>query len=754
MGTYRIHNVRFYDLDPRAINSMAYEKKRRKLALSRADNSVEVWDVLNTPHIELTIPGHPETSVESLVWCDGRLFGAGLQGLINEYDLIGLSIKSFTSVTAGACWCLDITADNTLLAAGTEEGYINILKPYEESLLLEKLLDKQEGRILSLSFDPSGKFLASGSIGAVRVWSVETGHAIHRMTTGRNNAAEDTIVWCVAFADDFTVISGDSRGKLSFWDAKIGCNIKSYQSHKADILTLCLSDDSKTVYCSGVDPLIFSFEKVNMRSGLKEKDYVLGDAAEKSDLVSTWVRTYPRRLYDHDVRALVVGHGNRLFSGGIDGYLGISSYPPKTATKYPPIPQGKCTILAPKARCVLFRFSEHLEVWRLGTTSKQSTDEDSSVSDIMSRPGHLLPLIDVPKKEVELRSKEGHQIQQCAFSHDARWIAFSTMYGIRIFHLVLDPEISHEVTMNEDEDNDSLTKSKPLVSKVTGLLPEIGRRPSGPMEFATISGHTLCFISSLEPSPKINIIGLLDQDIGLVSSLDVITHPTATLLHTISLKVDGGLTSGVHLLNISEDGKYLCASDINGRIAVWDTELWKLEGSLPNHVCKATAMAMHPETNNLVAVYADHKIVEWNISTKKLTKFCRHLTRHGFPKQWMSRVFPVLGISFDRSKPDIIILHDDATITVVDKSQDLPEVEAKIPRIDSVLALSPDNSQSSTQPRVCADVSSSAFRFLKKYRHLVHLGWVDGDELVAVEVNPTGLYEKLPPPLKQKRFGR
>ncbi|XP_046396147.1 U3 small nucleolar RNA-associated protein 4 homolog [Ischnura elegans] len=755
MGTYRIHNVRFYDLDPRAINCMAYEKKRRKLALSRADNSVEVWDVLNTPNIELTIPGHPETSVESLVWCEGRLFGAGLQGLINEYDLSSLSIKNFTPLTAGACWCLDVSADNSAVAAGTEEGYINILKIYEESLVVDKLLDKQEGRILCIAFDPSGKFLASGSVGAVRVWNVETGHAIHRMTTGKQTASEETIVWCVAFTNDFTIISGDSRGKLSFWDAKLGCSIKSYQSHKADILTLCLSEDNNSVYCSGVDPLIFSFEKVSMHSGFKEKDVIVGDLSEKSDLVSTWVRSFPRRLHDHDVRTLVMGTGNKLFSGGVDGYLGISSYPPKAVAKYPPIPQGKCTILAPKARCVLFRHSEHLEVWRLGATSKlpQNADDRSCVSDAMSKPGQILPLTDAPKKEVELRSKDGHQIQQCAFSHDARWIAFSTMYGIRIFHLVLDPEVCPDVTMNEDSDNSS-AKSAPVVCKVTGLLPELARRPCGPMEFARIGGQTLCFISSLGPSPNINIIGLLDQDIGSVSSLDVISHPTATLLHTIPVQVDGGLTSGVHLLSISENGKYMCASDIDGNVAVWNSELWKLESRLPTHVCKATAIAMHPETNDVVAVYADHKIVEWNLSSKKLTKFCRNLTRHGFPKQWLSRVFPVLGISFDRSKPDILVLHDDATITIVDKSQDLPQVEAKIPRIDPVLAMSPENSQSSTQPRVCADSCSTAFRFLKKYRHLVHLGWIDGDELVAVEVNPTGLYEKLPPPLKQKRFGR
>jgi hypothetical protein len=35
MSTCRVHNVRFYDLEPRAIHCMAYESTRKQLALSR-----------------------------------------------------------------------------------------------------------------------------------------------------------------------------------------------------------------------------------------------------------------------------------------------------------------------------------------------------------------------------------------------------------------------------------------------------------------------------------------------------------------------------------------------------------------------------------------------------------------------------------------------------------------------------------------------------------------------------------------------
>lgn len=60
---------------------------------NRSDSSVEVWDLAHTPHIERTIPGRVNTSVEAVTWCGERLFSAGLQGTITEYNLQTLSYK-------------------------------------------------------------------------------------------------------------------------------------------------------------------------------------------------------------------------------------------------------------------------------------------------------------------------------------------------------------------------------------------------------------------------------------------------------------------------------------------------------------------------------------------------------------------------------------------------------------------------------------------------------------------------------------
>lgn len=65
-------------------------------------------------------------------------------------------------LTGYAAWCLDVSPDNTLIAAGTEQGYINLFNVEHENIVYEKLFDKQEGRILCCKFDPTGKVLATG----------------------------------------------------------------------------------------------------------------------------------------------------------------------------------------------------------------------------------------------------------------------------------------------------------------------------------------------------------------------------------------------------------------------------------------------------------------------------------------------------------------------------------------------------------------------------------------------------------------
>ena len=99
-----------------------------------------------------------------------------------------------------------------------------------------------------------------GSSDTIRVWDVKTGHPTAGMTTGRAERNRETVVWSVALTDDLTVVSGDSRGKTCFWSAATGTLVDAYQTHAADVLSVCLSPEQDVAYSSGVDPNIVHFQ--------------------------------------------------------------------------------------------------------------------------------------------------------------------------------------------------------------------------------------------------------------------------------------------------------------------------------------------------------------------------------------------------------------------------------------------------------------------------------------------------------------
>ena len=82
-----IHRVRFVEYDPQPIHCLRFrnddESSCNKLALSRGDGSVEIWASSDGESFfkERWIPGRADFSIEALVWCEGRLFSAGLTGI-------------------------------------------------------------------------------------------------------------------------------------------------------------------------------------------------------------------------------------------------------------------------------------------------------------------------------------------------------------------------------------------------------------------------------------------------------------------------------------------------------------------------------------------------------------------------------------------------------------------------------------------------------------------------------------------------
>lgn len=367
--------------------------------------------------------GSTKGSIEAICWVGNELLTAGLTGQISQWDLSMLRVKHSLMVTGSSIWCMD-SFDNTI-AVGTEEGYLNICEVDVEmdALRYVKILDKQDGRILCCKFDKTGLHLVTGSVDVLRVWDVNSGHVIHKLTTGRAEAKKETVIWSILVLEDLQIATADSRGRLTVWDGKIGAQLESHQCLKADALCLATDDKEETIFVSGIEPTVCTYNITTIKRDNME--------------VKKWVKTTSYYAHTHDVKALVV-HENNLISGGMDGYLCFTTFTSKFYLQYGPLLQKPSAVLT-NNRQILLKYPNYLELWRLGAPGKTNelverqmvTNGDGSKRDQHDR----LSLAEQPLKLLELLSRSQAPLVSASISPNGKWLTYSTATHIRLFQV-------------------------------------------------------------------------------------------------------------------------------------------------------------------------------------------------------------------------------------------------------------------------------------------------------------------------------
>ncbi|XP_055913784.1 U3 small nucleolar RNA-associated protein 4 homolog [Eupeodes corollae] len=681
-GRTKIHNVRFYNLTPRLIVCMAYNKINKKLALSRNDGTIEIWDMQYASFQEKTIASGEDSSIEGMAWAGNRFFTVGLTGHLVEWDLVALAKRQSQNATGNSIWCLDVNIEGTQVALGTEEGYINIFDISDDQMAYSKLFDKQEGRILCCKFNAAGDHLVTGGIDAIRIWDVKSGHAIHKMSLTRPSSGKEVIVWSLQVLQDMTIISGDSRGIITVWDGKSAAYLEEHTVLKADVLAVAVNEEENKIICSGIDPII--------------RIYALTEIKREDVTLNKWVKYRQRSVHDHDVKALVCV-GDKILSGGMDGYLGVSSVTRSSAAiaKHGPFLQSPVVCIAPSKRLLLMRYPNTVEIWKLGeTTGKREINLD--VSEEPGEERKHLGLKTAPQKLLEMRSKHGHPITCSALSPDGNWLVYSTMTEIRMFSFAA----------GEDENVSQVDRIKDL-----------------PQEFGACKNILFSHDSSTLFLSKIN------KSIEVFSILS-----NGDIDHSQTIDASKYIKDTIHLVDVSNCGNYFVTAGTCRTIAVWikKGKHYKHHLNLPRYTAATTAISIHQDSPRLVAVFSDSKIFEYD-----LEEMCFTCTdKDFFVKE--SETHCVNSIILDRRNPNIFVLHNDTTLFVLEKCTS-EDVDSKITK----------KKKQTTDSKV----AGLRLKFQKNYQHFIHLTWLSADELVAVGVNPISLIEQLPGAFAQKKFG-
>lgn len=332
------------------------------IAAGRGNGSIEIWIVSPGSvgwHCELTIPGKKDASISCLLWCPsscskrGRLFSAGLDGFIVEWDLMTLRAKEVLKSYGGSVWqmvlepsptpygfrgeavtsspeqssSLSTDSDSSIdddensgsedeeallgeqVALGCDDGCVRLFTVKDgESFVYKKSFPRVQGRILSVAWSiDAAKVFSGGSDGCIRCWDARQPRELYRITAGLGGTGNGSTlcIWSIITLRDGTIVSGDSSGSTQFWDGKLGTLLQAQLGHKADVLALATSPNHQSVFAAGADGQVVQYQLVS-------ESKVLTDAARRGvvdvgiGMGERWVFVGSKRTHTHDVNALVV----------------------------------------------------------------------------------------------------------------------------------------------------------------------------------------------------------------------------------------------------------------------------------------------------------------------------------------------------------------------------------------------------------------------------------------------------------------
>ncbi|CAM6083883.1 unnamed protein product [Calypogeia fissa] len=363
-----VHRWRQIDWRPSAVVALATSVNGTVVAAARENGAIELWNVAPGSvgwHCLLTIPGKEDAAISSLVWCKswdeevsplGRLFSAGLDGFITEWDLQTLQPKEIVESYGGSVWqlaaeplvkpvqsskigngsvrmqngALDDDSDESSdeedsdneddkhveqkaaeqrVVVGCDDGCLRLftVSDSDEGMLYRRSFPRVEGRILSVAWSVDGsKIYSGGSDGCIHCWDSYKVQELFRITAGIGGlgGGAELCVWSLLVLRDGTIVSGDSSGSTQFWEGKHGTLIQALAKHGADVLALAVSPSHRGVYAAGADGQVVLYQHVD--TILREDAAAVGSANTVGVLTDKWVCVGSKRTHTHDVRALAV----------------------------------------------------------------------------------------------------------------------------------------------------------------------------------------------------------------------------------------------------------------------------------------------------------------------------------------------------------------------------------------------------------------------------------------------------------------
>ena len=732
---YEVHRCRFVEASPNGITSVSISRSGKYVAVARQNGNIDIWATDGWLCLK-TIFGNGEGGIRFLSWLSTqdvngiereRLISTGLNGSIVEWDLHSLTVKTVSDSYGGAVWGAAMNHSDTLLAIACEDGSIRLFDISQAGQInYLRAIGHHEGAALSVAFSLDDKHLASGgSDCTIRLWDIEENSNLQRMvveTYGTNRVC----VWTMSYVAGNMLVTGDSLGRTQFWDTKMGILSQSFKKHQADVVTMVSTREGTQVFSSGIDSSVSLFSLIPNKDGEQK-----------------WVLTVSQRSSNSDVNTLSLGDINQisfLISGGSDGRLVVYNamkFKSRSPIRLSPFSVRKTVSVSSEHRRIAYQEDRSISVYKLGTKPKAFQYD----IDLKTLPtGERLPVDVSYKNLLKLSVKSQLNLSTGSMSPNGKWIIASDPLSTRLF----------SVSFSEMANADRLT-----VKKIKSLsLP-----PSNVAVFS--SDSSLLFLGTFSSTVVVFSLASLSvlRTIPFPSGLSSSSTSESKEKQEEEEEDEDDISDcerGISYLSVSSDGSKIAAGN-STKVCLFAVDTGVPLSLLPRMESRISALSFHPSGDALVVATTSNHVYIFNIKEKRFSDWNKDVASK-YPYNIARLRENIFNITFDTTRPSLILLHSHSYIVMLDLSK-------KVPTAEEIAALAPTHTRTSGSYKKVkltpeerlkfknAKEKIENFRVITLYQQMLHVECIGSDSILVVEIPWIKYLESVPEPLFRVKYG-
>lgn len=244
------------------MRSVAFSPDGQSIASASDDQTIKVWNFLESPYSHYTLQGH-RNWVRSISFnAEGNILASASDDhTVRVWDLDKRTCKHLIEAHDKGAMCVKINPITNTLASCGEDHHIKLWDLDTAEPL--GTLQGHEDKVFTIAISPDGKILASGGADhSIRIWDLETQTCL-KVLQGHKGHVHTSVFIPPRYQEKLLLVSGSEDNTVKIWDVNTGICMDTLTGHSNTILSAAYHADEQVLITGGDDQTVKLWEIEN-----------------------------------------------------------------------------------------------------------------------------------------------------------------------------------------------------------------------------------------------------------------------------------------------------------------------------------------------------------------------------------------------------------------------------------------------------------------------------------------------------------